>query len=657
VLEEHRRVVRAACGRYGGVEVDTQGDAFFVAFSSASAAVAAAEEAQRELAIPVRMGIHTGEPDQTEQGYVGLDVHRAARICAAAHGRQVVLSERTASLLDGGAELTDLGLHRLKDLGRPVKLFQLGKGNFPPLRSLNATNLPAQTGLLIGREEELAELTGLVPAERALTLTGPGGSGKTRLALQVAAESLDAFIDGVYWVPLAAVTDPEIVETTIGETIGAHGGLADHVDEKHMLILLDNLEQLLPEVAPPLAVLLERCPNLRLLLTSRAPLRIAGEREYAVEPLPEADAVSLFRQRAFVAEPEQAVREICRRLDGLPLAIELAAARTRVLPPDRLLARLERGLPVLTGGRRDAPERQRTLRATIEWSYELLSAEEQTLFHRLSVFAGGFTVEAAEQVAEAGLETIEALAEHSLLRRWTSGRLGMLETIREYSLEKLEESGEAGQARRRHAEFFLVLGDSAGLRLDTLGKLPQRHDLVLPELDNLRAAMDWAAAGDPELGLRIAVAIENLLVTHDPREGVRRFETLLDRAEDLDPGLRAHALINLGKAAQWSGDEEKARAAYEQTPELFRQAGDERGVTEARFRLGVVASRTGELELARELWQESLQEWGRLGDEVGEIQALGNLGWWECEHGDWERGRQLTERSLEMARRVGWTWC
>jgi predicted ATPase/class 3 adenylate cyclase len=658
LLEAHRRVLRDAVARHGGVEVDTQGDAFFVAFSSAAAAVAAAEDAQLELEVPVRIGIHSGEPQLTDGGYVGIDVHRAARICAVAHGRQVVLSETTQRLLGKASDtvLLELGLHRLKDLGEPVKLYQLSEETFPPLRSLNATNLPAQPPL-VGREAELAELAELIAAERTLTLTGPGGSGKTRLALQAAAEAVDAFVEGVFWVPLAAIADPELVEPTIAETIGAKDGLAGHVDEKRMLLLLDNLEQLLPDVATPLATLVERCPNLRLLLTSRAPLRIAGEREYVVEPLPEDDAVSLFRQRAFAVEPEDAVHEICRRLDGLPLAIELAAARTRVLPPDRLLARLDQALPVLTRGRRDAPERQRTLRATIEWSYDLLDAEEQRLFSRLAVFAGSFTVEAAEDICDADLETLEALAEHNLVRRWASGRLGMLETIRELAVEKLAESGEAESIRRRHAEFFLALAESSGLRLDTLGKVPQRHDLVLPELHNMRTAMDWAADNDPELGLRIAVAIENIWVTHDPREGLRRFQTLLERAPDVDPYLRARARLDVGGCAEWSGDQERGRAAYEDALELFRAIGDEGGVAEARFRLGVVASRRGDAELARDLWQESLEEWRRLGDEAGIIQGLGNLGWWEFEHGDdFERAWELTEQSLELARKIGWTW-
>ena len=655
LLEEHRCVLRAAFDRHGGVEVDTQGDAFFIAFPSAAGALAAAAEAQESLSIPVRMGIHTGEPTLTAEGYVGIDVHRAARICAAGHGRQVVVSETTVRLLER-SDLLDLGEHRLKDLGRPIRLFQLGEEEFPPLRSLNQTNLPAQPGPLVGRGRELRELQELVPEARMVTLTGPGGSGKTRLSLQAAAELVERFAGGVFWVPLAAVSDPELVLPTLAETIGAQGGVAEHVGDRTMLLLLDNFEQVV-EAAPQLSDLLERCPNLRLLVTSRALLRIADERDYPVDPLPEADAVQLFKERAAVAEPEEAVHEICRRLDGLPLAVELAAARTRLLPPDQLLERLERALPVLTGGRRDAPERQRTLRATIAWSYDLLDETERRLFARLSVFAGSFTVEAAERVCEAELETLESLLDKSLLRRWASGRLGMLETIREFAAEQLDASSEGEGVRRAHAEFFLVLGESSGLRIDRLGATPQRHDLVLPELHNFRATMDWAAANDPLLGLRVAVSIESIWVTHDPREGVARFETLLERAPDVDPYLKARALLNLGGCAEWLGDQDRARAGYESALELFRRLEDERGIAEARFRLGVVASRDGEVELARELWQESLEEWERLGDDAGVTQALGNLGWWEFEHGhDREHAWQLTERSLTLARRLGWQW-
>ena len=659
-LAEHRRLLREAFARHGGVEVDTQGDAFFYAFQRASDAAAAAWEAQQALAdgpIRVRMGIHTGEATLSDEGYVGMDVHEGARICAVTHGGQVVLSERTRAALEQPDGLVDLGLHRLKDLGQPRKLYQLGDGDFPPLRSLNATNLPVQPNALVGRERELGELTALVREDgRLVTLTGPGGTGKTRRALQAAAELVDDLKEGVVWVPLAAVTEAELVAPTVGATIGASDGLAEHIDEKRMLLLLDNLEQVLPEAASGVAELVSRCPNLRLLATSRALLRVAAECEYEVPPLPDPDAVTLFRERAANTEPEQAVIEICRRLEGLPLAIELAAARTRMLPPDKLLARLERRLPLLAGGARDAPARQQTLRATIEWSYELLSGEERQLFRRLAVFVGGFDVEAAEAIAAAELETLESLVEKSLVRRWASGRLGMLETIREYAVERLEDSGEAEAVRRRHAGHYLAVAESANLSIEALGRGPQRHELVLPEQHNIRAAIDWASEADVELGLRLAVAMENFWITNDPNEGVRRFEALLERADDVDRGLVARALRDYGGSADMAGAYERARDAYTRSGELFREAGDESGAATAVFRLGVLAHVSGDVEQARELYEQSLEIWRRLGDTIGELQALGNLGGLELEHGDPAHGRALVETSLVMAREVGWVW-
>jgi predicted ATPase len=487
-----------------------------------------------------------------------------------------------------------------------------------------------------------------------VTLTGPGGSVKTRLALHAAAESVDGFADGVLWVPLAAVSDPELVEPTIAQTIGAENGVATHIDEKRMLLLLDNLEQVLPDAASRLAELAAACPNLRLLLTSRAPLRIAGEREYAVEPLPEIDAVALFRERAFVAEPEAAVHEICRRLDGLPLAIELAAARTRVLPPDQLLARLTQALPVLTGGLRDAPERQRTLRATIGWSYELLCEEERILFARIAVFAASFALQTAEEVCDADLETLASLVEKSLVRRWTSGRLGMLETIKEYAVERLEESGEGEAIRRRHAEHFFALAESAGLAADS--ELPQRHDLVVPDQANLRSALRWALEADSLLGLGLAVALENFWVTNDPAEGVRWFEAFLAGAPDAPPVLRARALRCLGSALTFTGNHEDVERTFEQSLALFRETGDELGAAILVFRLGAAARNSGEIERARRLLEESAVTLRRLGHRNGELEALGVLGSVEWQEGNRERALELIEQSAAMAADTGFVW-
>ena len=657
-LAEHRRVIREAVAANGGVEVDTQGDAFFVAFARASDAVAAAEEAQGALELSVRMGIHTGEPQLTEGGYVGMDVHRAARICAAAHGGQVVLSDatRSAVVTSNSVLLTELGLHRLKDLGEPVKLYQLGDQQFPPLRSLNATNLPAQPSALIGRERELAELLALVQNRtRLLTLTGPGGSGKTRLALQASAEAVEAFSDGVFWVPLAAVTDPGLVEPTIAQTLGAKVPLPEHVDEKRMLLLLDNLEQVI-ECAPALSELLASCPNLKLLVTSRVLLKVEGERDYPVEPLPEGDAVTLFRERAAVSDPLEAVHEICRRLDGLPLAVELAAARTRLLPPDQLLARLERALPILTGGRRDAPERQRTLRATIEWSYELLDEEEQQLFRRLSVFAGSFTIEAAEQVCDADLDTLESLIEKSLVRRWASGRLGMLETIREFAAEQLDASDEAGEVRRRHLDFFTELAESANLCIERLDRGPQRHELVAPELSNIRSAIEWAAEVDLQLALRLACAIENFWVTNSPVEGARLFGRLMSSADGLPDEVRARGFRCLGSSSTIFGDFERGRASYEESLALFRSIGDERGTSHLLMRLAFEALREGDVSTGRRLAEETLELSRRLGFPTDEAQALTALGDLAHREGRHEEAFELLRRSADLCAKTGFRW-
>ncbi len=343
VLADYRRVLREAFAAHGGVEVDTQGDAFFVAFGRASDAIAATEVAHRALEdgpVRVRVGIHTGEPIVTEDGYFGMDVHRAARIMSAGHGGQVLVSQSTRDLVD--VELRDLGEHRLKDLAQPVRLFQLGEAEFPPLKTLYGSNLPVQLTPLVGRERELAEAGALLAEQRVLTLIGPGGSGKTRLALQLAAEASDHFPDGVYWVSLQALRDPALVVPTIAQTVGAKNGLGAEVGDKRMLLLLDNLEHLL-EAAREVAEVLREVPNLKLLATSREPLGIRGERRYEVEPLPADDAAALFLERARAVnlefEPSAALGEICRRLDGLPLALELAAGRASVLSPEQICSR------------------------------------------------------------------------------------------------------------------------------------------------------------------------------------------------------------------------------------------------------------------------------------------------------------------------------
>jgi predicted ATPase/class 3 adenylate cyclase len=661
VLDEHRSTLRSAFANHRGVEVGTEGDSFFVAFSSAADAVAAAAEAQdglRNGPVRVRMGLHMGEPIVTAEGYVGMDVHRAARISSVAHGGQVILSDRIRSMLGSDVSLIDLGLHRLKDLGQPEHLYQLGDQRFPPLRSLNATNLPAQPNPLIGRESELSEVLALLRGEvRLLTLSGPGGTGKTRLALQAAAELVDDFKDGTFWVSLAAITDPQVVISSIEQTLGARLPLADHIDEKRMLLLLDNLEQVL-DVGPLLSEVLARCPNLRLLATSRALLRVSAEREYLVPILPADDAVALFRQRAAQSEPEEAVRQICARLDGLPLAVELAAARTRLLSPEDLLARLDRRLPLLTGGTRDAPDRQRTLRATIEWSYDLLDEAEREAFARLAVFAGSFTADAALEVSAADLDVLQSLIEHSLLRRWASGRLGMLETIHEFALEKLNESGEREELRRRHAESLLRILESANLSVEAIqSEQPNRYDIASPEIDNARAALQWALdSGEVATGLRIAVALEQFWVATLPFEGAGWFERLLASGVEIPLDLRAAALRAYGGSIYITGGFEKGTALYQESLAAYRELGDELGVGHLLFRIAYEEFRRGNYEEARRLVEQGLEIHRRLGSRADEAQSLTLLAELATMEGNLDEALALYEEGAERARQSGFLW-
>jgi predicted ATPase/class 3 adenylate cyclase len=665
LLAEHRQVLRDAFSRHSGVEVDTQGDAFFVAFARATDALAAAREAQDALSggpVRVRIGIHTGEPIVTEEGYVGADVHRLARIMGAGHGGQVLLSATTRQLLDAGADLRDLGDHRLKDLTAPQRLYQLGNEDFPPLRTLYRTNLPIQPNPLVGRERELEEAGALVRSHRLVTLTGPGGSGKTRLALQLAAEAVEQFPDGLFWVPLQAVRDPALVERAIGASVGADDGLIEHVADKRLLLLVDNFEQVV-EAAPTVSSLLAVTPNAKVLVTSREPLQVESERRYPVEPLPDDDAEVLFVERAQAVapgfRPVAAVGEICRRLDGLPLAIELAAARVALLDPDELLARLERRLPLLASRSRDAPARQRTLRATIEWSYDLLDPDEQALFRNLAVFRGSFSLEAAEAVCDADLDGLESLVVKNLVRRWGSGRLGMLDTIREYAVELLDAAPDAEEVYRRHAEHFLSVAEEANLNAGNLRPGGQRLDIALAEQDNFRGALAWAVrSGSISLGLEIATALEQLWVVVDPSEGIRWFERLFGRPEvdAVAPALRAHALRAHGSSADIAGNDEAAARLYEHSLSLFEELEDERGRAVLLHRLGIQAMRRGDLQRGRELVEESHEIHEGTGDRWGRAQTTGTLGAIARDAGESERAYELITESAALAHEVRVPW-
>jgi predicted ATPase/class 3 adenylate cyclase len=659
-LERHRHALRTCFARYGGVEVDTQGDAFFVAFPTADSGLAAAREAQRALdagPIRVRMGLHSGDPLVTDTGYVGMEVHRGARIAAAGHGGQVLVSETTRRALTDGGDLRDLGEHRLKDLAAPIRLYQLGEADFPPLNVLYRATLPVQPSSLLGRERELEEAARLLAAGRLVTLTGAGGSGKTRLALQIAAEAVDDFPDGVFWVALAAVVDPELVPPTIAAAIGAEGPLAAHIADKRMLLLLDNLEQVLG-AAPALGELSSTCPNLKLLVTSRSALRLAGEQEYEVEPLPLGDAEQLFSERARAVvpafEPDAAVEAICRRLDGLPLAVELAAARVRVFTPAELAARLEQRLPVLTGGSRDAPERQQTLRATIEWSHDLLDGDEQRLFRRLGVFAGSFDVAAAEAICAMSFDVVEALVAQSLVRRWASGRLGMLETIREFALEQLRDSGDADVLALAHLEYFLTLAEARAGNPHTLEVVAGLD----AERDNFRAALRWALDnGRGVLALRLAGALGEFWVVRAHQEGYGWLAEALEAArDDAPPDVRANALMWAGSTLFFTGDYVRSYALVEEALQLFREIGDDARVADLLDRIAAGQTVQGEFDAARALAEESLELFRKLGDRAGTMHPLSKIAGDEWRRGHVSRAVELQEEALELAREAGDAW-
>ena len=654
VLAEHRRVLREAFARHGGVEVDTQGDAFFVAFATAPGAVAAAQEAQSALELPVRMGLHTGTPLLTDEGYVGPDVHRAARIAAAGHGRQVLVSASAAALLDGTA-LRDLGEHRLKDLSAPERIFQLGDSDFPPLKTLYQTNLPFPATLFVGRSRELQEVAELLErAEvRLLTLTGAGGSGKTRLALQAAAAAAGDYPDGVWWVPLAPLTDADQVMPVAARALGGKGPLPEVVGGRRLLILLDNFEHLVG-AANDVAALLTACPSVDVLVTSRERLRVQGEHLYHVPVLASAEAHEFFVDRARAAEPnfedDEHVDELCTRLDDLPLALELAAARVTLLSTKQLLERLPQRLDLLRGGR-DADSRQATLRATIEWSHDLLDESEQRLFRRLAAFAGGCTLEAAEEVAGAELDPLQSLVEKSLVR--VSGeRYWMLETIREFATERLEAAGEADDVLGSLGVYLLALGESA--RLSAESEPGERPELVRPELDNFRRAIAWASDGDPELAFRLAISLELFWVLHDPFEGARTLEGLLERNAAVAPELRARALRTLGECSWTAGDQ--GTSFIEESLAEFEQLGDERGVAIVRHRLGVTALVAHDLPRARRLFEASLATCRRLPDPKLEADAVLGLASVEREEGHPARADELIEQSIVLLERIGHTW-
>jgi predicted ATPase len=643
LLEEHRQLLRRVFHGHHGHEVDTQGDAFLVAFARATDAVEASVAAQHALAshafpegvaVRIRMGLHTGEPQRTAEGYVGLDVHRAARMMSAGHGGQVLLSQTTCSLVEQdlpvGVSLRDLGEHRLTLDSSP-------------------NNLPVQPTPFLGREQEVAAIAGLLHREdvRLVTLTGPGGAGKTRLGLQVAADLSELFASGVFFVNLAPISDPALVVPTIAETLAIREGsgqallerLAEHLRPRQMLLLLDNFEQVVSAVEQVVA-LLAACPQLEVLVTSREVLHVRAEHEFPVPPLAVPDpnrlpdlttlshnaAVALFLQQAQAVKPNfqltdanaGAVASLCARLDGLPLAIELAAARMKLFSPQALLARLGQRLSILTSASRDMPARQQTLRNTIAWSYNLLDEEEKRLFRQLSVFVGGCTIEAIEALcaspgseSEPILDGVASLVDKSLLqgveqRAGEEPRFVMLETIREYALESLESHGETEAARRAHAAYFLALAEEAEQGMAgpqqavLLERLEQEHD-------NLRAAMQWSTSHAEEekaMALRLGGALSSFwFVRAYFSEGRDFLERALSRSGEVAAPIRAKALYAASRLHEALDSLDRAEELCEQSLALYREFGDTRGIASCLHLLADIAWGKGNLAAARALAQ------------------------------------------------------
>jgi predicted ATPase/class 3 adenylate cyclase len=721
VLAVHTQALRGAFAD-GGTEVRTEGDALFVVFASAPKAVHAAAAAQRAISaarfphdavVRVRMGLHTGvgTPASQEAGadYVGIDVHRAARIANIAHGGQVLISGTTATLagqeLGPGVTLRDLGEHRLKDLAQPEHVYQLvidGLPNdFPPVRSLDRTpnNLPVQVTTFIGREHEIAQGLSLLDGARLLTLTGPGGTGKTRLSLQLAAESAPRFPDGAFWVPLAPISDPELVPSTIAHSLGVQVSgkeapldrVVEHVRGKRMLLVLDNFEQIMP-AATTVSSILSAGPEIKVIASSRAPLRIAGEQEFPVPPLelpdPEklpslevlaqSDAVKLFIERARAVKPDfmvtaenaAAVAEICYRLDGLPLAIELAAARVKLLSPQAMLPRLKKGLDLLASTSPDRADRQRTLRGAIAWSYDLLDDGLKRLFARSGVFVAGAMLEQLEAVcgpaSEIGGEVLDRTSElldNSLIRQLEASgepRFRMLVTIRDFAMERLDASAEGQDIRRRHFAAYLALAERAAPEVQ--GNDQRRWlDLLELEHDNMRAALECALSDKRvDDATRLVFALWRFWqVRGYLREGLAWAERVL-ALPPADPRLRLRALEAAGGLTYWMADMASTERYYRQFYDSAGALRDDPERAKAAYNLSFVymLSRGERHDDAQALLEEALSIFRPLGDRASIGRAAWALGAMygegpERTHDDFLKAKKLTHEALEQHRALG----
>ena len=717
ILKDHHRLLRQAFAAEGGVELDAAGDGLYYQFPSARSAIAAAIHAQRALIghqwppgamVRVRMGLHTGEPVVSDVGLVGIDVHRAARICNAGHGGQVLLS-RTARDLAGrelppGVSLVDLGEYRLKDIIEPQQLFQVvAEGmptTFPPLRTLDdrQTNLPRRLSSFVGRELEIAEGRALLNSSPLVTLTGPGGVGKTTLALQIASAMIDELPDGVWVVELGNVTEESLVLQSVaaGVRVGEQPGrdlgatLIEALRSRRLCLVLDNCEHVLSACAQ-LADSLIRSTDVIILATSREPLAVEGER---VLPVPTLDlpgtsraltpaaasqyaAIRLFVDRATAAQPGfrltdqnvESVIQICRRLDGMPLALELAAARVRALPVEQLAARLDDRFRLLTGGSRLSVPRHQTLRATIDWSHDLLSPEERAVFRRLAAFAGGCSLAAAEVVLTDDLvadidvlDLLTRLVDKSLViadPTSEEARFGMLETIRQYARDYLLHAGEAEAVFRRHRDWYLTLVERA--KADFFRGPAPTNWLALfdRELDNLRLALEWSAAeaGGGAAGLRLAAGLWRYWeIRGDLIEGRQWLERTLAATDGEVSILRANALTGAGILAHVQGDYSAAIAFHEESLAQHREVGNRPSVAYALHNLANVNAEHGELERARELYEEAIAMSRTIGDERGAATGLISLADVISRQDSYADSRAIFEASIEIYGQFGDRW-
>ncbi|HET7026617.1 MAG TPA: tetratricopeptide repeat protein [Candidatus Limnocylindrales bacterium] len=715
VLADHRRLLREAFRSRGGSEVDTAGDGLFYAFPSARAAIAAAVAGQRALSaqdwpadVRVRMGIHTGEPISGEAGYVGMDVHRASRICNAGHGGQVLVSKTSCDLAQGElpdeVSLLDLGEHRLKDLPSPDRLFQVvapGLGReFPPLRSIDSrpNNLPRQLTAFIGRQREIGEAKRILAGSPLLTLTGPGGVGKTRLAVEVAGDLLDEYEDGVWFVDLGPVTDPTFVAHAIASTLGVMDvagqpildTVVDHVRRRHILLVLDNCEHLLDAAATAVDGLLRASAQLRVVATSREGFAIPGEAVFPVpslsapdeahlgtDDLAQFEAVRLFSERAAAAQPgfrvternARAVAQICRRLDGVPLALELAAARVRALPVEQIAGRLDDRFRLLTGSSRITVPRHQTLRQTIDWSHDLLADDERIVFRRLASFAGGCTLEAAEAVCagdpvdEYGvLDVLSRLVDKSLVVADTDAeeaRYRQLETIRQYGRDRLLEAGEGPATLRRHRDWFLALVGRAAPEFFRGVESAQWLERLDHEHDNLRAALQWSTDEPAEstAALRLAAGLWRFWeIRGHIAEGRSWLEQALAQTDGEVSALRADAFTGAGILAFMQGDHAAAHEFHEQSLALHREVGDYMGIAFAANNLANAAVLSGDYAAARRLYEPGLA-WARSQSNKRPLGfALVNMAEAVALDGEPDVAREQYEEGIETFRSLGDRW-